>query len=217
MITKDPMKQILSGIQEIKNFKNSKIPTIHYSVYRYGSRVYGTHTPESDHDFIVVWNRPEIAHVSEDKYSINYYPVKTFGDMVKGHEISALECLFCRNAVVKNCINYNIRIDLEQLRHSISEKASHSWVKSKKKHDVEKDYKAAKKSLFHSLRIIDFGTQFAKMVVMDDKPELINTRGCQELWGSLNKLQFPLTDNQWSVLKATYNASMTEFRKYAPK
>lgn len=185
------------------------------NVYCYGSRVYNTHSSESDNDYIVVRNQKEdrIDNISINGNDYTFYSIDGFKKAIREHEISVLECLFLpKDKVLKKTINFNLDLDKRLLRHSISQKASNSWVKAKKKLIVDKDYEPyiGKKSLFHSLRIILFGIQIAEKGYIYNY-EIAN----KYLNDILNE------ENNWDVLKNKYqkirNGHMTEFKKLAPK
>lgn len=188
-----------------------------YNVYPYGSRVYGTHTDASDHDFILIVNRDvnEFSLTSDDKkINVHLYSPPAFEDQLTAHKIAALECFFLPpEKMLKSKLKFFFPLSKEKLRASISEKASHSWVKAKKKMEVEKDKNiyTAKKSLFHSFRIIDFGIQIASLNRIKD-------------YSISNEMWLEIATNpseSWEDYKKQYqdlfNHRMSEFRKFAPK
>lgn len=189
------------------------------SVFPYGSRVYGTANENSDSDYIVVSRDRSVQNdfaVTQEKLSCHFYDETSFQEQLSKHKISAMECFFLPvEQVLLSRKKFNFKLNLETLRSSISEKASHSWVKSKKKKkfEVEKDRDVyiAKKSLFHSFRIIDFGTQIANL------GKITNYSSCNNLWEDI----YTDPSEQWDTYKDKYqelfNARMTEFRKFAPK
>ncbi len=201
----------------IKDFKLDESKVL--IAFPYGSRVYGTDRPESDYDYIVVMD--DSVH-DQDSLSSSYhnfnatiYGLTSFTEKLNLHKISALECWFLPAVKLLKFTHVDIKFALDKkiLRESISEKASHSWVKAKKKFEVVQDRNvyAAKKSLFHSLRIIDFGIQIA-------------SKGKIEDYSSSNYLWEEIYTNpaeQWEPYKKQYqlfyNNQMTEFRKLAPK
>lgn len=200
----------------IKDFKldDSRVN----AVFSYGSRVYGTHSNLSDYDFIVVMDDSihdkDSLESSYNNLNISLYGETSFNEKLNLHKISALECIFLpSNKILKNNLKSKFNLNKKILRESISEKASHSWVKSKKKFEVIQDRNVyiAKKSLFHSLRIIDFGLQIA------NTGKIENYASCNELWEDI------ITDpaDSWEPYKNKYqeyfNNQMTEFRKAAPK
>lgn len=123
-------------------------------VYPYGSRVYGTQREDSDWDWICV---QETKTESPDT-SINIFTPHEFRMRLDSHEISALETLWVDP--VKAEIAFDFNLDLSKLRISVSAKQSNSWVKAKKKMQ-QGDNLIGVKSLWHSLRILGFGTQIA--------------------------------------------------------
>lgn len=195
-----------------------------YNIYRFGSRVYGTHTPESDHDFIVVSDTEKDYEIHKDKFSINYWSHESFDKRLSNYDIDALECYYLpEKFILKYLLPLNQShlelhelgskpMNLPKLRDSISEKASHSWVKAIKKFQVENDLKAARKSLFHSFRIIEFGTQIAR------ERKIVDYSASNSLW--FNHIK-DLTTETWTgkihMFKEWHNLAMTRFRVFAPK
>lgn len=207
------------------------------NIYPYGSRIYNTASEKSDYDFIVVgrgvpvtkypYNSADCDQLDSPNYpiTINLYPSEeSFEDRIKMHRISVLECLFLPpDKILKETVKFPFILHRKRLRESISEKASNSWVKAKKKFSdnqilnpeigklYEQDFHLAKKSLFHSLRIIDFGIQIAT------QGKIINYSSCCQLWQEI--LNNP--SNNWqdyqNKYQQYYNSQMTEFRKAAPK
>jgi hypothetical protein len=121
---------------------------------------------QSDQDFIVIVHD---GHTSIDKaqwecnneqYSI--YTASTWQEKLNRHDIDALECYFLPHyLVIQELHPFDFQLKTALLRQSISSVASNSWVKCKKKLTVQKDFapRIGKKSLWHALRILDFGTQ----------------------------------------------------------
>lgn len=141
-------------------FKFVKIKEKILHVFPYGSRVYGTHTENSDYDYIVVVEGEEELEygIHEDNYNVTVYSDVTFRKLIKEHHIAALECIF------SNKTEYEFVLDYEQLRRSISAIASNSFVKCKKKLMPGPDFNpyVGKKSMFHSIRILDEGIQIGE-------------------------------------------------------
>lgn len=190
----------------------------------YGSRVYGTAKPDADYDFIaVVPNNSRIEdgtgyHLFHDDGDLNLQVESrdTFQRHLTEHKVKALECWYMphemmpKKSIMHVGANFKFKLDLRALRHEFSSKASNSFVKAKKKIEKEKDYYIGWKSLFHSLRILNFGIQIAK----DGK---IDFSAANEYWFDiLNANQY-----DWTYFKnkyqPVYNGLATEFRKLAPK
>jgi len=218
MYSSEPTLHNLIKIFSYEGIDNTRV----FGLYQYGSRVYGCATEQSDFDYILVVDQPipnkEIRVEKSDinhPVNINVYNLVEFLSRIALHEVDALECAFLpKKNILFNSINFNdyiFRKDI--LRRSISEKASNSFVKAKKKLTVEKDFNPyiGKKSLFHSLRIINFGTQIAKDGRISDYSAANN------YWKEI--VENP--ENNWQYYKdkyqPVYNSMMTEFRKLAPK
>lgn len=188
------------------------------NVYPYGSKVYGTAGSQSDYDYIVVMKNGTIDRDSLDssyhKLNVTIYSQDSFQNKLDLHKISLMECFFVpASLMLKNTCKFSFKLDKKLLRESISEKTSNSWVKAKKKFEVMQDRNVyvAKKSLFHSLRIIDFGMQIAS------KGQIINYSSSNYLWEEI----YTNPADTWQPYKDQYqeffNNQMTEFRKLAPK
>lgn len=186
--------------------------------YPYGSRVYGTNSFKSDYDFIIVVDNSQHDKDSMDSSYHNYnatiYSENSFNEQLNNHKIGAFECISLdKELCLKHTKSFNIKINKNILRESISEKASHSFVKAKKKFEVEKDKNIyiAKKSLFHSLRIINFGIQIAK------NNKITDFSSSNYLWEEISNFE----SEDWNFYKSKYqkvfNELISEFRLLAPK
>lgn len=180
--------------------------------FLYGSRLYGTNKPESDYDFIsVVSNDSSVPTGTEYRngnIDIHVYKFDDFQEQLNLHKIQMLECWYQPDSIAPK--HFKFKLNLPTLRESLSEKASHSFVKAKKKIEVEKDYYIGWKSLFHSLRILNFGIQIVKF------NRIYFTQFNDHWYDILNANQY-----DWAYFKETYqpiyNSLASEFRKLAPK
>lgn len=185
------------------------------NIYPYGSMVYGTYVDgQSDQDFIVIVHD---GHTSIDKsqwecnneqYSI--YTASTWQEKLNRHDIDALECYFLPHyLVIQELHPFDFQLKTALLRQSISSVASNSWVKCKKKLTVQKDFapRIGKKSLWHALRILDFGTQ-----IMIHK-RIIDYSSCNAMYDDIVNGKV----DQWGFYKSQYqpiyNAMKSEFRE----
>lgn len=135
---------------------NSKV----LKIYPYGSRVYGTHTKESDSDFIVIIDHEddELQYNLEVSDSdMNIYSEGFFIKGIENHRIDFLECIFQNSN--DEYLKY-FKLNKNTLRMSISAVSSNSYSKAKKLFN-NGEYERGKKSLFHSIRILGFGVQIA--------------------------------------------------------
>lgn len=182
------------------------------AAYLYGSRVYRTARKNSDYDFIVITDKKTNEQYSDKLININFYTAKEHQERLDAHEISALECYFLpKEMVLLEKKNFNFKLNLVLLRHSLSAKSSNSWVKAHKKLTVEKDYDLdlGRKSLFHAMRIIDYGRQIAV------HGRIINYGSCIDLFERI------MDCYNWNQIfenyKGLYNTMCSDFRIHAPK
>jgi predicted nucleotidyltransferase len=193
------------------------------NVYFYGSHCYETNTESSDFDYIIVYDQDidvsdtMITNMSGNILNATLVSPKHFQNMIDAHRIDAIECLFVREDYKYESIQFDFVLNLEQLRRSISAVCSNSWVKCKKKIEIGEDY-IGKKSLFHSLRIADYGIQIAKegKIVSFDKPysKLLKYSSYKDLLDEI------MSYTEWNDLKNKYqelaNNLRSEFRIAAP-
>lgn len=190
------------------------------NVYIFGSQVYGTNIIGSDTDLIVVAKE----YFDSDDINIHVYTVENFQLLINRHDIQALECLSLSKShndeyIIKELYKFEFpKLDLAKLRVSISTIASNSYVKGKKKLTVAGDYdlNLAIKSIFHSLRILDFGIQLANIgyienyssvnFILDDLKKLSENYQREELWLKI--------DEKYRKL---YNSKSSQFKSLAPK
>jgi len=183
-------------------------------MFLYGSRVYGTNKENSDYDYIaVIPDNHGIVTGTEyrnDLLNVHMTTNQDFQTQLDQHKIQPLECWFLPGKAAARD-RFKFTLDKVKLRHELSEKASHSFVKAKKKIEVEKDFYIGWKSLFHSLRILDFGIQIA-------------TSGRIEDYSRANHLWFEILESNqynWAYFqekyKPIYNQLASQFRLLAPK
>jgi predicted nucleotidyltransferase len=206
-------EQILNSITIDNPFNLEKA----MGIYLYGSRVYGTYDADSDYDVVVVSDIEEpVVQFKWFKLNCTVYSIDEFEKTLQAHEIGALECIFLPDEFkYKHYYDGFIRFELDtyKLRHSISAKASNSFVKAKKKFTIveDKDIYVGKKSLFHSLRIPIFGKQIA------EHRRIVDYTAANHYWPTIRDC----TIEDWEYYKKKYqpvhNNLMSEFRKAAPK
>lgn len=181
-------------------------------IYPYGSRVYGTQSEKSDYDYIAIIPANRSADTGTEfqhnNINVHMYNRRDFQEQLHRHKIHALETYFLPNGCAKH---FQFKLNLGILRNELSAKSSHSWVRAKKKIDVEKDYYIGWKSLFHALRILTFGAQIVEKSAIVD-------------FGAANPYWFEILQAgqyNWDYFKKRYqpeyNRLATQFRKLAPK
>lgn len=186
----------------------------------FGSRVYGTQRGNSDYDFIAVM-APHILMPLDGKYltedctwekgqiTIHQDDYETFVEsMTRYSHIESLEAYFHPSGKIRD--KFWFTPNLPRLRKSISQKASNSFVKAKKK-ILQGDYLLGYKSLFHSLRILAFGIQIAQ------SGEIYNFSVANRYFWRIMEIQSKTWEPLKKEFKPIYNELATEFRKLAPK
>lgn len=181
-------------------------------IFPYGSRVYGTASAQSDHDFLAIIpaNRRTDTGTEFRWNDVNVHMFNKihFQNQLQEHKIHALEAYF--HPCGLGPANFKFALDLGVLRAELSQKASHSFVKAKKKIAKEKEYYLGWKSLFHSLRILDFGTQIAT------KSRIVDYSAANKYWEEIITAQQYNWDYFEEKYKPIFNKMASAFRLVAP-
>lgn len=185
------------------------------NIYVFGSHMYGTTDEQSDTDYICVLKE----YVESDNINIHHYTVAQFQNMLNNCDIQMLECYFAdKQFILKEEHKFTFTLNRANLRSSISTIASNSWVKGKKKLIVTGDYdlRLAIKSIFHSMRILNYGIQVAtegRIVnygamnyVLADIWKMSETYQRMELWNAIDQ-----------KYRSSFNHMSSDFKKLAPK
>lgn len=180
------------------------------NIYEYGSHVYGTANKMSDNDYIIVCNK----WFDSKNTDIHVFTIDEFKRNIDICNISVLECLFLsKKHIIKENIKFDINIDKYKLREYISTITSNSYVKGKKKLTVTGDYdlRAGLKSIYHSLRILDYGIQLATdnqiynytnmNWVLADLYKMSETNQGIELWNVIHTKYNPIKNKMASQFK----------------
>lgn len=192
-------------IIEIKQYLDQKYPQ-NKGFFVFGSWVYGTQNNTSDIDLVVIEDQLN-GQTSNEKYDIQFISEPEFLNQVKKCDIRALEGVFGPYSLFKNKIEF--KIDWNLLRSSISQKSSHSFVKAKKKIEIDKNLKMGQKSLFHAIRILEFGKQMAIYKCINDF--------CSSNHHLKNILSYHNWEDLNKVYKPIYNQLHSEFKILCPK
>lgn len=172
----------------------------------YGSHVYGTNDYSSDTDFIMV---VQDGIDCDDQYSTwdtdySVFSKSHFQKLLDDQYISAIEAFFT-TPVKGSFKEFSYKVNKSKLRESISQRASNSFVKCKKKLTVETgEERIGMKSLFHSLRMLQFGIQLATT------GHISNFSCANQYWEAIKDI-----GPTWSLLNETlkpiYNQLSTDF------
>ena len=180
------------------------------AVYAHGSRVYGTDGPGSDRDHEVIvddgWDGEEQAEVGEGG-RMRQYTLLTRSRWLREAE----ECtvLFCECAFLPEGLSVTPLApdgwapDPERVRRQFSRTASNSWVKCKKKLTVpgSLDPYVAKKSMWHSLRILMFGIQIL------EHGRIVDYREANPLYAEVMAMP-----DDWGAIDARFRPLRNELR-----
>ena len=177
--------------------------------YLFGSRIYLTNNYNSDFDIILIAkNSVSNIEIKHPIYNIHIIVPSDFDKLLQDNNIKALEVFFAPEFAIIKKYPMNFTLKENSLRHSISHYSSNSYVKAKKKIQ-QGDYYIGIKSLFHSIRMVDFGIQISKN-------KSINFQSCNHIWEDLNskKWEWEELHNKYSIIR---NQLLTEFRKINKK
>jgi hypothetical protein len=188
-------------------------------LYPYGSRVYGTATEDSDYDYQIVLRDKDFKKedwknkLAQRDFDLHVWRQSEWTDALNDHRVYAMECIHLpHNMIISHGLNFVYKPNKTKLREEFSRVASNSWVKAKKKLIVEADYNEhiAKKSIFHSFRILDFGLQIAQ------QGRIVNYNSMNHILDEINTLPA-----DWEIIdqafRERHNKLASEFRVACPK
>lgn len=195
--------------------------------FEHGSTVYGTNNENSDVDIVIVV--PDKYSDFLDNFEKSIYQFKTsskdyefvtksnYVKLIKNYDIMAIESLFLpkKNIINGNLGNYRkyFVLDKWKIRQSFSGTASNSWAKAHKKMTVEKDFDmyTGQKSLFHSLRILDFANQLC------EHGRIIDYSSINSYWKDICNEKEPSWEKYKKKYKPVYNSLRSKLVELAPK
>lgn len=201
-------------MHQIEEKQLIELEKISLNIYHYGSYVYQTFVKGvSDYDYIMIlpdeYAKYDNAQVEYNNSQYTLYSKTTWQYMLDDNQVCAIETYFLpQEFIVKETVKFTTEIIREKIRKNFSQTASNSYVKCKKKLEVEESFapKIGKKSLWHSLRIIDFGIQILK------HKRIINYTSMNYLYKDIVLNE----NNDWNFysenFKPLYNKLKTEFR-----
>ncbi|RDJ35192.1 MAG: hypothetical protein DWQ19_10235 [Crenarchaeota archaeon] len=163
--------------------------------FPYGSRVYGTASEQSDYDYIAIIPAERRSDTGTEfnwnNVNIHMFNQYDWQQQLNRHKIHTLEVYFLPDGCRKM---FNFKLDRFILRNELMAKSRHSFIRAKKKIEVEKEFILGWKSLFHSLRILVFGTQLVKM------GKIADYSAANHYWFDIRNSQI----TQWDLLKEKY-------------
>ena len=187
-------------------------PSRIFNITIFGSRVYGTHTDNSDWDIIIVAkNSVESIEIKSDLYNIHIYTPDKFKQDLDWHMPKNLECHFAPDwAKLKEDLKFDFKLNIPKIRHATSHVSSNSWVKCKKKLQIVNEYNIGVKSLFHAIRIPMFSTQIVNF-------------GEIRYFQCANWVWYKIKEKEWNwedldkEFRELHNSTLSDFRKVTTK
>jgi hypothetical protein len=183
-----------------------KEPLTH--VFAYGSHIYGTNTEKSDEDFIVIVRSDEIVDygIHEDNRNIFVHSDTLFQQMIDDHKVQALECIFSHPH------SFTFTLNPEKLRSSFSAVVSNAMSKARKKLKPGEHFNSyiAKKSLFHGIRILDYGCQIA------EHGKIINFQSANNHFHNIFSIDSDDFNVFWAIYEPIGQELKSRFKVLAP-
>jgi len=215
---------IFNDFNHIKLKKNDIL-----GIYIWGSKLYNTINEKSDLDYCIILKNSKLYEsyfqYESNDLDIHFMTENDYLEKLDECDIMALECYFQLKPLLKYNIEFNL--NLKKLRKSVSTVANNSFVKFKKKLTIEKDNISiyiGLKSLYHSIRILDFGRDIAesykKSIDEDIKFEIKNSYQHSVMLNYIFN-EAKKYNNNWEdihkIFKPIFNKYSSEFKKVAPK
>ena len=167
-----------------------------HSACRCGSRVYGTAGPSSDEDFFVVLADPRAKQDLLFRGGANFvvHGLGSFRDALADQSVFALEGLFAPPAhrLKEGRPPVPFTLDRGKLAASASARSASDFAKAAR--TFEDEPRAAKKKLFHALRVPMFARQIATRGRLTDFAE------ARPLWIEIAAR----TETTWAPYEAAY-------------
>ena len=175
------------------------------NIYLFGSRVYLNYKEDSDFDFIVVacsmLEKQEFRH---DNYNIHVHTPDIFLDGLKEYQMQYLECIYApsfaklQERMIQPDKNFILKLDM--LKYKGINQSFSAFHKAKER-IIDGDLFRGVKSLWHSLRIL----QFFKQII--DNEKIIDFSSANIFW---NMIQADMEkhseggDDDWDFYKSKY-------------
>ncbi|WP_438024081.1 hypothetical protein [Sorangium sp. So ce233] len=141
-----------------------------HSVFRTGSRVYGTAIATSDEDFVAVLARRDAKQDLAFAPGVNVvvHGLDTFRGALADHSVFALECLFLapEHRLKEARPPFPFKLDRKKLAASAASRSASDFKKAGARFDEAPE--ASKKKLFHALRVPLFAVQIAEAGAIHD-------------------------------------------------
>lgn len=177
------------------NIKKITIPERIWNIYGYGSRIYGTNRNDSDYDLIIVAScMNQHTEIFDGKFNVHVLTKDCFYDKLFQYKMVQLECIFApQDAIIKNDMKFNFVISDNKLKNSVLSQSHNSWINGKIKLK-DCDILRGQKSIFHSLRMLDFAKQILT------KRNIYDFTSMNWLWTEIEEKG----ESEWDYYKKKY-------------
>jgi predicted nucleotidyltransferase len=170
------------------------------NIYMFGSQVYGTQREDSDYDFIVVaCSMLEKQEIRQDNMNIHVHTPDIFLNGLKEYQMNYLECIFAptfaklQEKMIQPDKNFSLKIDMLKYKGMGQ---SYSAFHKAKERVLDGELFRGVKSLWHSLRIL----QFFKQII--DNGMIIDFSSANPYWDMM--LKDMETEEEWDFYKTKY-------------
>jgi hypothetical protein len=180
-----------------------------HSLFRSGSRVYGTARPDSDEDFVAVLARRDAKQDLAFGPGVNViiHGLDTFRAAIADQSVFALECLFLppEHRLKEGRPPFAYKPDRARLAASATARSDADFAKAGKRFSDEPG--ASRKRLFHALRVPMFALQIARHGRIVDYGQashlLVEIRQSpSEVWEDYRAVYGPVRDRLCAELAA---------------
>lgn len=130
-----------------------------------GSRLYGTNNEKSDYDYIVITEKTNGQTINKSNINITLFSKEAYEESIKNQKMIVLESLF--SPYKYNFIPFKYVLNEKLLRKKTDENIKETIKRAKN----NKDFKQAKKQLFHAIRTEVFKEQLLKKGKIDNFSE----------------------------------------------
>lgn len=169
------------------------------NIYMFGSRVYENHYDDSDYDFIVLASTmDEKKEYRHENLNIHVHVPNVFKDGLNKYYAPYIECIFAPGfAKIQEKLSFcDFKINKDKLVDKGMKQAYSALHNAKMKLESGDLYRAVK-SIYHSIRILDFFNQ------IKEHDKIIDYTSSNYVWDML-KVDFENDEYEWDYYKEKY-------------
>ena len=181
------------------------------NIYMFGSQVYGTQNEDSDYDFIVLGSSLlSKQEIHDGDLNIHIHTPDVFLEGLKNYEMNYLECVYAPDfaKLQENIIlpdkNFSLKTDM--LKYKGMAQSFNAFHKAKERINDGDDLWRGVKSLWHSIRILQFFIQ-----IIEHK-KIVDFSSANDLWKQiLDDYDNDICD--WAYYKEKYLPIKIKYEK----